>query len=655
MEGLVPAPLLCSLRRFAAPEDSEDVPYSTLTGGALLGTRKSSGGDSQQVSVWGLLRLSPDDDANGQSFDRHLPGGISRVGSFVVVRGETSKVANELESVALQAAKLKDEVMLVYTMANETATMFHCKKEKATEISLAVVQCLHARDFHRAVGYAPLRCAVDLSTIGNKNSLLHQLEKYKAATREDGDFYVRVGVTQGKKGRSFRVLNARGEDVLSSSDNTVLLQSILPEIDDSTDDAGESKSKKKKKNGKMQKKAGNKKTPAEEDEKVGFLPSLEYGDIANVDLLVSLAPLDATAEATAPVVTIPVPSASKSPRQRFHAHGDALVVVPVDSSVEEALALLRRQLHEQLTEVANRLKNASDSVASVAAHQFPLDGAAFPLLVVSNSTDDDGSDGALNDVETLESLHRAFLQPLDRPLFRVSRGCSLAQQSKWITSSDVLYNVHEGIPSSGIGSHSALVDGFYGYYHYMQQGKNDKGWGCAYRSLQTLASWLFVQHYTQHRFLSHDEIQSALVKMGDKPERFQGSTEWIGSLEVGYVLDELFGVTFRSLSVSSGAQLPDVARELIYHFETQGTPVMMGGGQLAFTLLGVDYDPDAGVCAFLTLDPHYTGDEDLAAIQHQTVTLEGYKAVPCSWRKTTTFAKNSFYNFCLPQRPSAGV
>lgn len=55
MEGLLPAPLLRSLRRFAAPEDSEDAaPYSALTGGALLGTQKSSAdGVLKQVAVWG--------------------------------------------------------------------------------------------------------------------------------------------------------------------------------------------------------------------------------------------------------------------------------------------------------------------------------------------------------------------------------------------------------------------------------------------------------------------------------------------------------------------------------------------------------------------------------------------------------------------------
>ncbi|KAG7385733.1 Ufm1-specific protease 2 [Phytophthora boehmeriae] len=515
------------------------------------------------------------------------------------------------------------------------------------------------------MGFAPLRCAVDIHVVGKKETLMRKLEKYEAATKEDSSFYVRVGVTsssKGKKNIAYRVVNGRGEDVMSSDAKPVKLESILPEVDEERDDAG---GKNKKKNGKKQKKSPGKQSGVQQAEQAGndtnFLRSLEYGDIANVDLLVSLAPIDPSAEVAAPVVTIPPPSSSKPTNRHFHVHCDALVIVPVDSSLQAALSPLRQQIYQQLEEISKRLEDAPDTVVSVAAHQFPLVGAAFPLTLVSCSTSPTYSnDESMDDVALLESLHHAFLQPVQQSLFRVSRGCSLAQQGEWLAASDVLYNVHEGIPSSGVSAQGhqgklALVDGFYGYYHYMQQRVNDKGWGCAYRSLQTLASWLFVQHYTQQKFLSHEQIQRALVQMGDKPSRFQGSTEWIGSLEVGYVLDELFGVTFRSLSVSSGAQLPDVARELLDHFETQGTPVMMGGGQLAFTLLGVDYDPDSDACAFLTLDPHYTGDEDLTTIQQQTVQLEGYKAVPCSWRKTTSFTKKSFYNLCLPQRPSVGV
>jgi hypothetical protein len=47
-------------------------------------------------------------------------------------------------------------------------------------------------------------------------------------------------------------------------------------------------------------------------------------------------------------------------------------------------------------------------------------------------------------------------------------------------------------------------------------------------------------------------------------------------------------------------------RELAHHFDTVGTPVMMGGGKLAYTLLGVDYNERTGDCAFLILDPHFT-------------------------------------------------
>ena len=39
-----------------------------------------------------------------------------------------------------------------------------------------------------------------------------------------------------------------------------------------------------------------------------------------------------------------------------------------------------------------------------------------------------------------------------------------------------------------------------------------------------------------------------------------------------------------------------------------------GGGVLAYTLLGVDYNEASGDCAFLLLDPHYTGSDDLKKI-----------------------------------------
>jgi Peptidase family C78 len=43
---------------------------------------------------------------------------------------------------------------------------------------------------------------------------------------------------------------------------------------------------------------------------------------------------------------------------------------------------------------------------------------------------------------------------------------------------------------------------------------DDKGWGCAYRSLQTICSWFLNQLYTRVPVPSHHEIQQALVDMG---------------------------------------------------------------------------------------------------------------------------------------------
>lgn len=90
------------------------------------------------------------------------------------------------------------------------------------------------------------------------------------------------------------------------------------------------------------------------------------------------------------------------------------------------------------------------------------------------------------------------------------------------------------------------------------------------------------------------------------------------------------------------------------HLLAQGTPVMIGGGVLAYTLLGVAYQEDTGDCAFLILDPHYTGADDLKKVHSG-----GWVA----WRKLgdsaaaggPLFAPDAFYNFLCPQRPANAV
>ena len=95
--------------------------------------------------------------------------------------------------------------------------------------------------------------------------------------------------------------------------------------------------------------------------------------------------------------------------------------------------------------------------------------------------------------------------------------------------------------------------------------------------------------------------------------------------------------------------MPGGGRKLLHHFETQGTPVMIGGGELAFTLLGVDFDERSGDMRYLIMDPHYQGADDLGLITPQWV---GWKSGDSlTHLKTKLFLSDTFYSFCMPQRP----
>ncbi|KAM8785942.1 ufm1-specific protease 2 isoform 2-T2 [Rhynchonycteris naso] len=203
-------------------------------------------------------------------------------------------------------------------------------------------------------------------------------------------------------------------------------------------------------------------------------------------------------------------------------------------------------------------------------------------------------------------------------------------------------HVHLTPPNIETGMVS-VVQGTYGYHHYMQDRTDDSGWGCAYRSLQTICSWFRHQGYTERPVPTHREIQQALVDAGDKPAAFVGSRQWIGSIEVQLVLNQLIGVTSKILFVSQGSEMASQGRELANHFQSEGTPVMIGGGVLAHTILGVAWNEITGQIKFLILDPHYTGAEDL-----QVILEKGW----CGWKGPDFWNKDAYYNLCLPQRPN---
>lgn len=127
---------------------------------------------------------------------------------------------------------------------------------------------------------------------------------------------------------------------------------------------------------------------------------------------------------------------------------------------------------------------------------------------------------------------------------------------------------------------SALIRGGFQYFHYGCDNFNDKGWGCAYRTLQTMCSWIIRRRgiADQRAIPNLPEIQKILVEIQDKQSSFVGSKQWIGALEVFYVVDALYDVPCKILHVRGGAkQLHEYADILETYFTETGGFAMMGG------------------------------------------------------------------------------
>jgi Ufm1-specific protease 2 len=193
------------------------------------------------------------------------------------------------------------------------------------------------------------------------------------------------------------------------------------------------------------------------------------------------------------------------------------------------------------------------------------------------------------------------------------------------------YKIHERVPLPDRAENVCLVRGGYTYYHY---GIEDRGWGCAYRSLQTLISWYKKQHLLPEAVgvPSISEIQQTLDEIDDRVHPLFGSQQWIGSVELSLYLGTL-NIPARVIPLSSGRDIASMALELSRHFEHHGSPVMIGGGVKAYTILGIcQVDREH---RFLVLDPHCNSND------------QGCVA----WKKAQFFPKASFHNLCVPLRP----
>ncbi|XP_030030555.2 ufm1-specific protease 2 [Manduca sexta] len=205
--------------------------------------------------------------------------------------------------------------------------------------------------------------------------------------------------------------------------------------------------------------------------------------------------------------------------------------------------------------------------------------------------------------------------------------------------SNLLLNVHESATLKKSGD-SYLVCGDYEYYHYLCEGFDDRGWGCGYRTLQTICSWMKHNHLDVN-VPSIRDIQSILVELEDKPKTFLGSKQWIGSFEVCLVIDKLFDVPCKILHVNKGSELETVSETLVNHFKKFGSPVMMGGDVDCSSkgIMGIHVGSDE--ISLLVVDPHFVGKE-------QTKNFLFNKGW-VKWQPLSDFLSSSFYNLCLPQ------
>ena len=325
---------------------------------------------------------------------------------------------------------------------------------------------------------------------------------------------------------------------------------------------------------------------------------------------------------------------------------DALAYCPQDATRAEVLEAVTTSVRRVLTAA---FAVADDGIVIVCHYRIFGGGVAVTLVTPGHEEDENSNES----LARRRAIHSTLMLPQDRPMLR--RSCraymGAGGDDDFLDGGcrGRLSDVHQGIKSHGLGEAGVtehLVEGSYLYCHYMQDKFNDSGWGCAYRSLQTILSWCARQKYASFAkgvLPTHEDIQKALVDVGDKNSQFIGSKEWIGANEVCYSLEHLTGVTSKILHVSRGSEIESKGRELAKHFDDHGSPVMVGGGVLAWTILGVVRNDRTGKTKFLILDPHYEGRDDLESIQNK-----GWIA----WKGADVFDANAFYNLCMPQRPS---
>ena len=93
-----------------------------------------------------------------------------------------------------------------------------------------------------------------------------------------------------------------------------------------------------------------------------------------------------------------------------------------------------------------------------------------------------------------------------------------------------------------------------------------------------------------------------------------------------------------------GSDMGAKGRELAQHFEENGCPVMIGGNNLAHTILGIDFNKETGEIKFLILDPHYTGAENIKLIQDKGMRAMRTPRPLLSWNRRPSRAAATLWH-----------
>merc|ERR1711920_1134495 len=124
-----------------------------------------------------------------------------------------------------------------------------------------------------------------------------------------------------------------------------------------------------------------------------------------------------------------------------------------------------------------------------------------------------------------------------------------------------------------------------------------------------------MQFYSDKEVPGITEIQKLLQRIDEAhKDIIVGSKKWIGTVEGMYLLQDYLGVDCRMLYCQDAADLASQVPQILSHFKAEGTPIMMGAGEYAYTMVGCCFDSATGDVAFMIVDPHFTGADHLKTI-----------------------------------------